>query len=517
MQRPVEDIYHELMRYLLQPFVLSWRYWPQLAACYLAGLLMRRGAIALAAWAGHDNKVWAALIMPMAGLALMGSYVAMFLVLRQAIPELAALPRRSLRGVDLFTTVIVPFFAIYLAWQLFKEDWLAYEAQALNYRVGEAMSGLHPNSLPVGTSTWVLIGAALVTRTLLSWLSERLPTFLIAVRIYIDALWVFLVLSYSVAQGFTFLINPAAWIAQRRIVVWFNATRAELFSHFKPLTVLWQGTMWALRTALGGAAVPLMWLAVAGIVYGVTANIGWRDAARRVVGDRGATLIDKKVPADRLQKGWRKMPSSVRGRASEYALSKTGRFRPIVDAARLILHGGPVALSAYVLAYLVLAWLDRSGSFYGTQRGDGYLFRGMAWVLGPHGWDFWVAFADILGLASHLIVEPLRVALIVTIFAYCLHHVAHPAPPGSDGSSQHHPQQDFVAHGEVHGSGHRVGRQQETELHPAGPAAPAGGAVGEGSVDAGGQLGLPASLPVSDDAEASRQRWRARPVDGDHG
>ena len=31
----------------------------------------------------------------------------------------------------MFATIIVPFFAIYLAWQLFAEDWLAFEIAAL--------------------------------------------------------------------------------------------------------------------------------------------------------------------------------------------------------------------------------------------------------------------------------------------------------------------------------------------------------------------------------------------------
>ncbi len=44
------------------------------------------------------------------------------------------------------------------------------------------------------------------------------------------------------------------------------------------------------------------------------------------------------------------MPEGLRGKVSDYAKSKTGRYQPIVDSARLILHGGPVALAAYVLA-----------------------------------------------------------------------------------------------------------------------------------------------------------------------
>ena len=86
------------MRYVLRPFALWWRYFPQLVALYLLGWLGRKGAIELAAYVGWDNDVWASLIMPFAGLARLGSYVAMFLVLRPAIPVLAALPRRSARS-----------------------------------------------------------------------------------------------------------------------------------------------------------------------------------------------------------------------------------------------------------------------------------------------------------------------------------------------------------------------------------------------------------------------------------
>ena len=43
---------------------------------------------------------------------------------------LAALPTRASRRIDVFPTIIVPFFAIYLAWQMFREDWLAFESRA---------------------------------------------------------------------------------------------------------------------------------------------------------------------------------------------------------------------------------------------------------------------------------------------------------------------------------------------------------------------------------------------------
>jgi hypothetical protein len=421
------------VRFLLRPVVLCVRYWPQLAACYLLGLLGRRGAIELAAWAGYDNDLWVSLIMPFAGLARLASYVAMFLVLRRAIPVLAALPTRSPRRIDVFPTVIVPFFAIYLAWQMFREDWLAFEARALPYRAGAAMTDsvpteLHPESLPVGTSTWVVIAAALVSRYVLSWLKDRLPGWMVAFRVYLDALWVFLVLSFSVNQGLTILVNPSGWVAERRIVVWFNNTREELFSHFQLLETGWDTVMWAVRTVFGGAAVPLLWLAVAGIVYGVSATVGWRATARRLAGERAASVIDRKAPAQ-LRTGWERMSDGLREKVREHFASELGKFKPIADSARVILQAGLLALSLYVLAYIGLGWLDMAGSFYRAQLGPGYLFRGMAWLLGPHPWTFWAGVSDTLALISHLIIEPLRICLIAATLAYCLER---PTPPDDE-------------------------------------------------------------------------------------
>lgn len=417
------------MNALLRPLVLCLRFWPQLAACYLLGLLARRGAIELAAWAGHDNDVWASLIMPLAGLARLASYVAMFFVLRSAIPVLAALPRRSARRVDVFSTVIVPFFAIYLAWKLFAEDWIAFEGRSLDYRIADAIATpgiteLHPETLPVGTLTWALIFAALVLRYVLSRLRDRLPGWMLGVRVYVDALWVFLGVSFAASKDLTFFLNPTGWLSQRRIVVWFNETRAELFSHLRPLEMVWDTVTWAVTTVLGGATIPLLWLAVAAIVYGVTMPEDWRGAARRLAGRPADLLFERAAAREELVRArWSRLPDVRRHEARDWLLSRLGNYRTITDAARLIMHGGVLALSLYVLGYLGLAWLDMAGSFYRPEVRAGYLFRGVAWWLGPHPMAFWDWAQPALVFVSHLIIEPLRVCLIAATVAYCAEHV----------------------------------------------------------------------------------------------
>lgn len=431
------------LRYLLRPLTLFVRYFPQLAAWYLLGVLGRDAAIEWAAWAGYDNDVWASLIMPMAGLARLGSYIGMFLVLRPALPALArgAGPRAG--RVDIFSAVIVPFFAIYLAWKLFREDWVAFETRALDYRVADIFTAaannqqiadVTPGSLPVSTSTWAIIATALVTRWGLNKVKERLPEWMVVVRIYVDALWVFLVLSFSVNEGLTILVNPTKWISERRIMVWFSQTRAELFSHFAPLEHVWNVAMWILSTTFGGVAVPLMWLAVAGIVYGVGLTPDWRAAVQRLTGRPGDQLIDRTASAQtRVRSGWGQLPKYVREKGTEHATAQLGKFKPITDSARVIMHAGIPALALYVLAYVVLAWLDMTGAFYGVKvAGDGYLLRGMAWVLGPHPLQFWSAFLGVMAMVSHVLIESLRICLIASVFAYCVENVLRSTPTPTD-------------------------------------------------------------------------------------
>jgi hypothetical protein len=422
------------VRYLLMPVTLCVRYFPQLVACYLLGYLGRIGVIEWAAWAGHDNYLWASLIMPLAGVARLGSYVAMFMVIRPGIPALAGLPPRSARQIDIFATIIVPFFAIYLAWQMFREDWLTFVYRAGDYQLDEVFTSdapteLEPDMLPVSTVTVVVIVVALVARLVLGRLKDRAPAWLLPIRVYLDALWVFLVLTVSASHGLTLLINPSAWLSERRIIVWFNHTRESVFSHFAPLETLWDGAVWTVKTAFGGAAVPLIWLAVACIVYGATTKTDWRAAARRVGGDRVDRWIERSEPTrTRLSTGWKRVPGKVRTEVYDQLTGQIGKFKPITDSAHVIAAAGVLALALYVLAYLGLAWLDMSGSFYRAQLGSGYLFRGMAWLLGPHDVPFWFGTWDAMALISHSIVEPLRICLIATALAWCLERAAAPSP-----------------------------------------------------------------------------------------
>lgn len=199
----------------------------------------------------------------------------------------------------------------------------------------------------------------------------------------------------------------------RRSLLTFRAAGAHL----------WDAAILVLRTVFGGATIPLLWLAVAGIIYGVRVP-DWRGTARRVVGDRADRVFDRAAAGRKRfdERGWH-VPTTAGERIREWVSGRLGDYKTIVDSARLILHGGVLAISLYVVGFLVLAWLDMAGAFYHPEVSIGYLFRFVAWLFGPHPLSFWNGFADTIALVSHIIVEPLRVCLIASTVAYCLEQV----------------------------------------------------------------------------------------------
>lgn len=428
-RQPRPNLYDDAVgNLLLRPLRLWVMYLPQLAACYLLGLLGRNIVIELAAKFGWNNYLVVDLLMPFAGIIRLGSIVAMFLVLKSAIPVLAVLPKASLRSMDIFANIVLPFFVIYLAWKMFQDDWLAYERRAMPYRIAASWNGQHVTDelghLPLTNTVWYLIVGAFIVRYLmkLKWVKAHTPSWFVFIQVYLDALWVFLALSFAASKGVTFFLNPAGWFKERRIVVWVETMRAELFSHFRPLEIVWNLLIGVWDIAWGAAAVPLIWLAIAGIIYGSTSRASWRGALRRVAGVRGDSVVDRLLPArERVQSGLTVLSDQTKDKTKELALSQFGRARPIIDSARLVLHGGLIILSAYIFAYMCLSWLDMSDSFLRAQRQEGgFLTRGFAWLFGPHPAYFWDAVSPVLVALTGVLIGSLRICLIASVFAHCV-------------------------------------------------------------------------------------------------
>ena len=422
------------MRYLLRPFVLWWRYFPQLAALYLLG------------WLGPQGRHRARRLRRL-GQRRLG--VADHAVRRVGPARLVRgdVPRASLRHSRTggaapavgakrrrFATIIVPFFAIYLAWKLFAEDWLDFETAALNYRIGDAMTRALETGGPavcirraagqrrhLGRSS----PSALVLRYVLGKFKESLPGWMIAVRVYVDALWVFLTLSFAASQGVELPHQPHGVdrrTADRRV------GSTTLVPSCSRISSRWKrsGTP-AMAVVADGVRRRHDPAAVAcrrrDHLRRSDAGLARRGAPRRRRPGRQGVRARGRRPEEIHRAGLARRSDCRREDARMGALQagqlqhhrRFGAADPARRRARVD--------AVHAAAISDLAWLDMAGAFYHPEVSIGYLFRFIAWLLGPHPMSFWDGFSDTIALISHMIVEPLRVCLIASTVAYCLEQV----------------------------------------------------------------------------------------------
>ena len=385
--------------------------WPVLLACYLAGWLARYLVIEVAAFAGTTDALVAFLIMPIAILARLASFIAMFLVLRAGMPAFGHLAANGEDAIDrttdpaektapslqdLFLASILPFFAFYAAWQFLQEDTLQYAASALAkinpFADEDNSAGVLNLQLTWASGAAILI--AFTGRYLLKRYSDRLPRWTAIVTVYLEAVWVYLTLFLiSVYRG-----DVDSWIANRAAVHWVADLRQTVGDVFAPLGVVWDAIAWAIGEAGALVLLPVAWLALAGIVYG-------RALA--------ATPITLRAPSGRyatgLRNGYARVPKAISRRVADVGGGFVGRWKPLANALTLVWRAGVVPMGIFVLAYTVL------------EASSGWLAFAAIQLIGPHDLQAWWMNADgALIFSLDVLLEPLRICLIAAGYDFCL-------------------------------------------------------------------------------------------------
>jgi hypothetical protein len=385
--------------------------WPVLLAFFLAGWLARYLIIEVAGIVGATSALAGLLILPLAILARLGSYIAMFLVLRGDMPAFQsiedagddAIDRTGRPGVrqrvtDIFLVSILPFFAFYAAWQLLGEDIQAYAQKALghvDFFAADSAAGAGSRVLELQLDAWsiAVIVIAFTGRFLLKRYAERLPKWTNLVSVYLESVWVFLTL-FLIS---TYTNSVQDWVSSRAAMQWWESVQAAAFAVVAPLAWIWHAAEWAIAEAGGLLLLPLAWLTLAGIVYG------------RALAKPSITI----EPTHRYYTGVRQrvaaLPKGVLRRARDVGEDLTDRWRPLANAVLLIWRAGVVPMGLFVLAYTVL---DAAGS---------WLMLAGVRLIGPQELGaFWMNFDSLLVFAVNVLIEPLRLCLIAAAYDYCL-------------------------------------------------------------------------------------------------
>lgn len=376
--------------------------WAPLLAWYLAGQVVRASVIVIAAPIGAQTPLAALLIMPIAALARLVSYIGMFLVVRRSLPGYRAIAGAEVRftsareAVTEFLRVLLvsigPFFTLYALIGLLDDDLSAYAGLAFRYAgpFGENSQVLNVGDGPVVVAVVVV---AFAGRMLLKFFGPRLPGWTAVPGIYLEATWVFVALT-----GISSVFGPIVeWIGNRQVVHWWNGAREFLVELAAPVRFVIEGVDWVTPVALQVVLLPLAWLFIASIIY------------LRALG----SVVEEALPVprtigDRLRAGASRIPALVR----KYGYLVTGTWdevgRPAVFSGRLILRAGLRNLGVFLVAYALLFAL--------TQWANRWIYI----AVGAHDMSFWIVANDVLSLIISSVTEPLRVALLAAAFGYCL-------------------------------------------------------------------------------------------------
>ena len=369
--------------------------WPALAAWFLAGWIARLLLLRLAGALGNVEALYGLLVLPLAVIARLASYVGMFLTLRESLPtlrtefEVAGFAARARRIGDTLSASILPFFVIYAAWSLIKADVVDYTRSSLDQiDFDTVVAGKTALSVPLDLVSISVIVGALVLRWLLRRFDARLPRWTAAIGVYLEGLWVLLTL--LVLR--TVIAQVPDWLSTRRMF----APLVDLIDQLRTsdlARVVLDALGWIAARLGDSVALPLAWLALAGTVYAGALALRrvWRPRAASAVGER-----------------WAGLPRWARRAMGFVFGGLSDRWGPIATSGALIGRAGLVPLGVYALLFAVV------------QSLSGWLQTGVNRLLGPHPLAWWSATDGPIGLVLDLITVTVQLALVAATFDYCL-------------------------------------------------------------------------------------------------
>lgn len=373
--------------------------WPALLAWYLGGVLVRVTVIAIAAPIGSESALVALLIVPIAALARLVSYVGMFLAVRRGMRtyrEIAAgdIEFTSLRDaasefLRVLLASIIPFFTLYAVLGLLAEDLSDYAQAAFR----ESFQGVG-TILNVGDGPLVatVIGVALGARILLKIFGSRLPRWLGILEVYFEATWIFVALT-----GLSALFGEVIrWIEGRQVVRWYEDAKEWLLDLGDAVRWVFAQLDWLGPVLLQLLLLPLAWLLIAGIVY-----------TRALANIEDAVIVPQKLASAALSR-FEKLPAIIRRQSYLLTDEWDDVGSPFTQSGKLIVKSGARHVGVFLVAYGLLFAASRWLEFL--------VYR----LIGPHDSWFWTAVNPLLDAGLAVVTEPLRVVLLAVAFDWCL-------------------------------------------------------------------------------------------------
>ena len=329
---------------------LLWRHWPALAFWFFAQRvaydLLLDAAIKLAE---HSVLLaWAAMALLILT-QLVGS-IAMFLTLRPSLPMLSDESVPVVRGSGPWTqslaVALLPFFAYYAAWGLLENINRAFELR-YKFSIWYEQQELIHNILQI-KGWWIALLASWGLRHVSKRLAARSNRLIWPMLVTVcEAYWIYVgvaVIARGVARAKDWWHERAVYVA---VTDWWQ-NPFVMPDWLPPIKRVVEPLWDVITTAAGGLVLPLIWLAITAIVYGLdlrrTQRIDAADARLRVVRRRYRTAhwTVRKL-TDKASAGW------------------TSKGVPVLNSLRLVLRAGLPALLTLCVGWQLLAFIDAWG------------------------------------------------------------------------------------------------------------------------------------------------------------
>lgn len=418
------------------------RHWPVMLALALAGFAARRGFLTLSVEASELHAIVGLLVFAMVPLSMLVALMLMMRVARSALPDPApATEAESKPGVfQHFASVLVPFLAVYAAYDYFDDDRRSYVYEIWadeNLNNGDVFTNLSAvdlqSRLPFDINAIMLAvaGVAFGLRMLLGWLAKSKNHALLGFsRGYLEATW--LTLGAVTVSGLT---GPAFdWIEQRRVIAWIGETTDAIVASLGPFSSIadWLVTFGTdmVKSADAVILVPIAWLTIGCVVYG-----------QRMV----SPSVSDPAAVEKARQRWDRLPGRAQTVLTPLRTDARDRFGPMVRGLRLLKHAGLPTMLLFCLAFVV------------AQSVPHWLWEVERWMIGPHDLgQFWMPLSGPLSTVNFAVGATLTICLVTAAVDHVLRvPVTEPdvAAQESAGDAQPGELGEAGAPADVHGDG----------------------------------------------------------------
>lgn len=384
--------------------VLLWRHWPALLFWFFAQRLAYDQCMGLAITLAERSALLSYAAIALLIVTQLVCTIGMFLVLRPSLELPAA---RDAAGetasamqpwVTALAVALLPFFAFYAGWGLLDgihRDFRVAYFVSVSFDNRENLADiLHLKGL------WIALAVAWAVRALAKRMHARDgKPFWSVVATACEAYWVFV----GVAAVAALYGMARSWWHSRAVYVavaqWWDAPTLGGVS-LAPAKGVFDPIWDFISTAAGGMLMPLVWLAIAALIYGLDLRRQQRlDAA-------DARLRHAVRRYGRLHVGWRMLASRVSNGWNSKGV-------PLVNGVRLVLRAGLPALLTLGLCWQLLESLDAT------------IWLALVRWLGARSHEDWeilgqplsVLFGSPRMVRAGLVTEVLRVVLLAATFS----------------------------------------------------------------------------------------------------